>query len=136
MRVVLSDERTISVNNKILDQKLYDEFAKESPETSYEKHQIRYIFNHKKEVEFHLSIISTDKNLNYKSSTYEADILQSSNLKFEIEVESIGDTLITNNNSRNYYKMIMNQIIGSKISVISEKNRQEKLYVILIKHIT
>jgi len=123
IKVALSRETTFKDGDKILNQNLYSDFLS-AEQTDYQKHQLRYKFNFKNEYEVHLSIISQNKNLDVKSPTYESDIVNSGNLKYEVEIESIKDYFVKNNNYIQTFKFIMN-IMTTRLSVMSVVNKDQ-----------
>jgi hypothetical protein len=123
-KVALSQEITFKDGDKILNKQIYNEFTS-ADKDNYIKHQIRYKFNVKNEYEIHLSIISQAQ-LDVNSGSYETDILQSENVQYDVEIESIRDSLVKSNNYIQIFKFIMN-IMTKRISIMSTITKQQLL---------
>jgi hypothetical protein len=123
-KVALSQEILFKDGDKIVNQRVYNEFSS-AEKDNYAKHQIRYKFNVFNDYELHLSIISQDK-LDINSPTYESDIMSSENIQYDVEIESIGDSLVRKNNYIQVFKFIMS-VMTSRISVMSTITKQQIL---------
>jgi len=123
-KVALSREILFKDGDKIIDKKVYDEFLS-AEKDNYAKNQIRFKFNVFNDYEVHLSIISQEK-LDVNSPSYESDILQSENIQYDLEIESIGDNLVRKNNYIQVFKFIMS-IMSKRISIMTTYIKNEIL---------